>query len=304
MRHLWAVVLGTMGLVATGCGGGTSMNGGGVTPPPPVNTTMSDLVASDTFPTASASLSGQLSTIGQPSNLQGNQSNVTAYVVLEYDKPSNTYTVTVTDVGVNESVAFAPNTLDASSSVPGYSVYSKTSSSTEYTFSWLVPGAAGSGLTYVTFGAWAKDVTTASGEDFATSVFVAGIRTPVNGGPQSGTATYQTIAGGVLAEPSGISGLAGSGSLTADFSANTIQGQFDLTKVDVDSNESPFESFTANGTLISGNFIFSGQMSGQSTAYSGDWAGSFYGPNAEEIGGSFRVTNGSSQAIGAFVGSR
>lgn len=178
------------------------------------------------------------------------------------------------------------------------------------------------GYSYVAMGEWSWQVVDLNGKAIAGSdsgslLFVNGDRTPASGIPVSGTATYdaRTLDGWVSVPFA----------LTADFGQRTIS-----TRIDQDYRYNPqgdsMDYPTAFGIHVGGSAPFSNDglfnipLSGTgnfSSSYvqnsptpplaepaTGMMNGAFFGPNAEQVGGTFFLdrSNGVQMFQDAFVG--
>ena len=143
---------------------------------------------------------------------------------------------------------------------------------------------------------------------------VFGLETPSLRMPIGGTATYNGVATGVgSVRTNAYSGgsppsvttfydLSGTTAMSVDFASGQFQSTLDLTGVDISSNAiMNFSTLNFTGD-ISGN-TFSTHQNGAT------YAGAFFGPNAEEVGGTFAYSQSDSAGTltdlqGAFVGAR
>jgi hypothetical protein len=169
------------------------------------------------------------------------------------------------------------------------------------------------GWNYQSYGVWINgiDASTNLGNG-TTGAMSVGSATPVSGMPATGTATFVGTAGGLYVSPAG-----GAAFTIADMSASVNFGTravgFSTTSTNLTNN---FTSFTArndlnmSGTLTyaSGTNSFNGAVTaaGAGAGLSGNAAGKFYGPTANEIGGAYllRAGSGLESMIGAFGGKR
>jgi hypothetical protein len=109
--------------------------------------------------------------------------------------------------------------------------------------------------------------------------------------------------------------LAGTTSLTADFTNSTIVGSLTgITAKDVSTQlaAGAFNDLTINGTISSGSSSFSGSVTAGAAptaspvaiatgaTTSGVSSGHFYGPNANEVSGTWALSSGTIKASGAF----
>jgi hypothetical protein len=182
------------------------------------------------------------------------------------------------------------------------------------------------GFSYVAMGEWSWRVVDMNGTaagDFGSLLFVNGDRTPAAGIPVSGTATYDahTLA---LKSSSLTPGIPFT--LTADFGQRTIS-----TSIDQDyrydpqgdvldypapgihvAGSAPFSNNGAFDISLSGTANYSGgyplntPQTPASQPVTGDMAGAFFGPHAEQVGGTFALerANGTLLLQDAFVGQR
>jgi hypothetical protein len=157
------------------------------------------------------------------------------------------------------------------------------------------------GYNYQTFGVWVTGVGTGSGRFGTLSV---GNITPGATMPFVGTARYLGELGGAYVAPDGTDFLAAANvQIDADFLARALDFQSSNTVLTRDLLTSTPASFlNLNGTLIccGGFSTFVGPVSTQSGSLNGEASGSFYGPNAEELGGSFHLRNGLETYVGSF----
>jgi len=163
------------------------------------------------------------------------------------------------------------------------------------------------GLSYVAMGEWSWSIVdvngvTVAGTPSAKLLFVNGDRTPPSNIPVSGTATYdaRTL---LMLSSAGTAGIPFT--LTADFGLRTI-----ATRIDQDfqnhgtapdsvpiqgihvSGSAPFSSDGSFDIPLTGtvNYSYANQTTPPpSEAASGDMNGAFFGPNAEQIGGTFSL---------------
>lgn len=157
---------------------------------------------------------------------------------------------------------------------------------------------------YQTYGVWVTGEGVGSGTAGAVS---AGSATPVTGIPATGTAIFYGNALGVY----GIAGLPAY-STAASMSANTNFGSRSIAFATSGTVMASFNGgnvLSAPGLNMSGNLTYasgSNQFSGpvrSSSGMTGTAAGQFYGPNANEIGGTYNLT-GSGFMGGGFGGKR
>jgi len=163
------------------------------------------------------------------------------------------------------------------------------------------------GWEYQTFGVWGGygNFSVAASSN-ATSV---GSATPATGMPTAGTAMFTGVAGGIFATPSGASYLTtASMAASVDFGARVVGfatgGTVATSTFTTTSTSAPALNLVGRFAINPGTSQFSGSVV-SSGGMSGGASGQFYGPNANEIGGSFGVANASIGAmIGGFGGKR
>lgn len=128
---------------------------------------------------------------------------------------------------------------------------------------------------------------------------VFGFEAPAANMPNAGNATYSLKIFGTLIEPGLETPLSGTGSLTADFDSGLLQMTMAIDKT-VGGIATPWDTVT--GVAFVGGNGFAGQLSRGS--HTTPFYGGFYGPNAQEVGGSFAFSQNSPEehAIGNFVG--
>jgi hypothetical protein len=144
------------------------------------------------------------------------------------------------------------------------------------------------GYSYVAMGEWSWQVVDLNGSqagDSGALLFADGDRTPASGIPLSGTATYDAHTLSDLMF-----------SLTADFGQRSISTELSQASVFDVSGNAPFNN---DGSF---NIPLSGTAGPQ--AASGDMNGAFFGPHAEQVGGTLALdrADGSLLLQDAFVG--
>jgi hypothetical protein len=160
---------------------------------------------------------------------------------------------------------------------------------------------------YQSFGVWAKEMGPAS---WAVGAISAGNTTLVSGMPTTGFFNFAASASGFYVDTSGTPFTTTSGvNIGVDFEMRTVRyTTVDTTFVNVNTQARTTHTLlNINGTMnyAPGSVVFSGPLETSDGALKGDGTGRFYGPNAQEIGGNFRLEgNGVSRWIGAFGGSR
>ncbi len=182
-----------------------------------------------------------------------------------------------------------------------------------------------SNMSYAALGVWEVDtlnpnITPGVAEgNIHLGTFVTGFETPASGMPTSGAAVYtgtKNVAGVVIRDPAGTIGraaLLGDASLAVNFGTSTIAGTFiHMTATDSNGTRSPWNDVSVSGSLAAGTSHFSGSTAAASVP-SGAFAvsgtatgridGGFYGPNANELGAVWSLTDKGSVAVGVVHGS-
>jgi hypothetical protein len=239
---------------------------------------------------AATNLPGQQSTIRYSTTggvTSGFRNYARATSTIIYDSGTDTYTIRDTgSLAITSS--FGPG--DISSSDPNFTYYSKNSGAE--TFRLFNQSAIS--LTYVDYGEW-KRTSTANGTTSTNDTYLVwGSKTPRNT-PLSGTGSYTTLYDGNFVDKNGEHALGGNGTMTATWGSSTL----DYTAT---INGAPGGSlaFAGSGSINFRSMGFS--TSNTTSGYTLTQNGNFYGPNAEEVGGLFRLTSSTGNGQGAFVG--
>ncbi len=158
------------------------------------------------------------------------------------------------------------------------------------------------GYNYQSFGVWTTGIGTGSGNIGAIS---AGAATQNAALPTTGTATFNGSAGGVYVDPAGQGFLAAANStLTTNFGTHSVNYSTTGSAAVNPTNGAALQNpaiLNMQGTLTyaAGSNNFSGPVT--TSALNGNVKGQFYGPTANEAGGTFALTGSGVQAyVGAF----
>jgi len=280
-----------LALLLAGCGGG---DGGGpaVTPPPVTkptgaNSSLIGPLVSENFVNDAA-----LGTITvSPGVDRGNAGSTTATIV--YDASSQSYTLTVGAA----SKTFSPANINASLTNSAETVYEITSGNTTDSLTLTKPGTSGR-FNYQYVGAAFWQSTTVGTNSGSGALYAVTYGEPTASGsvPTTGTGTYTIDALGVES-PGQATGFTGQGTVAINFATD----KFALNGTLIDNGNTK-DPFSGAGTLTA-----SGQFSGSfDTALlgSGSINGRLYGPNAQEIGGTFYTNDSTSSSalVGAIIG--
>lgn len=181
-----------------------------------------------------------------------------------------------------------------------------------------------SNMSYAALGVWEVDtlnpnITPGVAEgNIHLGTFVTGYETPASGMPTAGVALYtgtKNVAGVVINDPAGTiarAALLGDASLAANFGTGTITGSFiHMTATDAANTRSPWNDVSVSASIAAGTSHFSGSTAA-ATAPAGAFTlsgtatgridGGFYGPNANELGAVWSLTDKGSVAVGVVHG--
>ncbi|WP_143011946.1 transferrin-binding protein-like solute binding protein [Sphingomonas sp. YR710] len=275
-----------------GCGGGSEMVNSA--PPPPSYTALANATSSTPLATQAARQEYvRLNNAGIPT--------ITAQLAsieISYDSSSGVYRVRGAPMnGSTKTIdqSFGPG--DASADIPR--TYSRLATSGGTTESAGLTAGPISGFTYASYGKWTTGQSDSVNQNFHTLYFSYGVGTLPQDLPKTGQASYSL-------ELSGDGGtlVGGKGTITADFAAGTIGASLAPTYNYGPVRISNFANLSGTGTIDSTHSSFAASVTGD--GYSGSLSGSFYGPQAAEVGGAFTLTapNGGVAAVGAFLGKK
>lgn len=170
------------------------------------------------------------------------------------------------------------------------------------------------GLSYTGFGRW--EIRGNPGPAVGNGTFVFGYETPIGSMPASGTAAYKgtgTVAGIVDVSKSGNGQRAlvgGDANLAANFGTGQVSGSLTNMIATTDGKTAqPWNNVSVSASIAAGTNSFSGST-GAATAPAGTYTlkgtanghidGAFYGPNANELGAVWTLSNG--DGTGAAIG--
>ena len=158
----------------------------------------------------------------------------------------------------------------------------------------------GLGFQYLSFGAWNNKATQfVSG---GPSVRFAGQQTPGPAIPVSGSAQFRGDLIGIYFSPSGADSTARANVvLDANFSSRSLGFSSSNTTL----NGQAASRFDLNGTLTyAPGGSFAGTLRSAGGTLSGSANGAFYGPRAEEAGGTFSLKSGSAERLTGAYGAK
>jgi hypothetical protein len=160
------------------------------------------------------------------------------------------------------------------------------------------------GFEYQTYGAWLTGFNTGSGN---VGVGSFGAKTASSAMPTGTTATYNGASTGFINYADGVPGRTTSKvTVSTDFSTATISSSSSLvTFVDAigGTDQDHRLDFTGTGP-VSGSGFTATVDSDFPAPVSGSVDGQFYGPSAQEVGGTFGLTGSGVDYIGSFGGKK
>lgn len=170
---------------------------------------------------------------------------------------------------------------------------------------------ATSNLSWTSFGYW--DVALTDGTR-TQAQFVTGYVTPAGSVPTTGTATYiGAVTGEVILPQAGrengvnYGALSGDASFEANFGNGTISGNLvNMFSTDFDGNKLPWNSVSLSGTLFGQNMFSGGSVATSDPGNiaslranaTGTFAGAFFGPQVQELGAVWTLSDGTAAAFG------
>lgn len=302
-----SAMMAAMCTLVAGCGGGGGSSGGvGSTPTPPIaptNTSLTNLVASESFANDAASTTVAWDLVTK-TGISGTAKR--ADTTIRYDHAAKTYTVSYD----GRSQTFGQG--DIQQNTPGDTIYKKTDAPTsDYLTLVKIPYSDSRPTQYVGLGTWQRNVISGSTQNTEYAAFTYGLPTAAGAVPRTGDAGFRVDAFGLVSAPGQEPrSFQGQGQFSVDFGAGVFSTQTYLTEYQLVSDDGTFGGgieLQATGRLASSGGGFSG------TALYGGWfgnaagslAGRFYGPAAEELGASFHATNAAGMSVaGGFTGQR
>lgn len=286
----------------SGGGGGAGGSGGIAATPPPTNSSITNLVANQSFSGVAGAthVAFDLGTRTVSSSSTADQQ-----LTISYDAAAKSYTLN--QPGRTTSFQAA----DIQSNSNGETRFARgTGSTRDYLTIVTTPYSGSVSNRYVALG-YAQHNETSTGvqnTDFA--AFTFGLESPVSAIPRSGTASWQTDVFGLYDAPGQTPRtVQGAGDLTVNFAKGLFTTNTFLTQSDFLTGASLSGggiALVGQGTLGSdGNFAGNVTYEGSLGTVAGPLNGRFYGPGAEEVGAAFHADNGSGITLnGALTGQR
>jgi len=178
---------------------------------------------------------------------------------------------------------------------------------------WLLNGDwPTQGLSYVLLGEWG------TGSNESITKFVFGYETPASAMPTTGKAAFSGTASATVFKPVGgmidATNVWGNAALSVDFASGTLNGAFtNMKQPDGSGGFLPWNDVSVAASIIGGTNRFSGSTAATSTpnttfglsgSATGDIDGAFYGPNAENLGAIWSLSDGAGSALGTVAAGR
>jgi hypothetical protein len=206
------------------------------------------------------------------------------------DMPSSdSVRVRIPELGVDETFSMA----DASGSLASIPVLTHTNGNIKTSLTTFVPGQTGLNLQYSNLGVW-DQYDLASNTLKQTVVVSFGAKTLGSDIPVTGTATYNGFLIGSAVESAGSYSIWAMANATASFSDRLVSfATSQSLKTDKSTGLiTPDPGYNLSGTLgySAGVNALSGTLT-TANGKSGPGAGTFYGPQAQEVHVTFRVTS-------------
>lgn len=287
------------------CGGGGERVA--VTPPPvssptptpaPTNTSISDLVASQTFTGSGTTVDIALTLpTGEVKSASGDREPAS----LAYNAETDTYKVTLGD---RSSDFTAADKLPQRFS--GEVRYE--TSSNDYLTLVTTPYYQGKPNQYVGLGYWQANQLSADTQNTSFSTFVYGFNTPAGDVPRTGSAHWLVDIFGLLAEEGKeLTVIQGLGDFDVDFAVGSYRLQSFVDEQAVVTNDGVSGSLILqSGGKLGSDGSFGGILTynGSGDLLVGDLNGSFFGPNGAEVGATFLAAGNGAYLNGGFTGQR
>jgi hypothetical protein len=301
-------------LLTCGCGGA----GGGLvvgTPPPPSNPSYDSFVGLNknvTLETTSTAISYKYNTISgiQPDSITRDAKGDYGEggISISYDAPSKTYTIH----DGTSAISYGPADRDAYAPGPSLTPFDTYvhRDATGSLVDTIQAYRAGSGntqfpqLSYATFMVARREATTvvsgASNANINARVIYAigGFETVRSDLPKTGTASYTSFVTGTAIGPDRERSVDGTVSIMADFSNASVS-----TALALKSGGQGIGNFNGVAPIDSATSRFKGDLSANG-ATQGSFSGSFFGPQAAEVGYTYRVQTSIGTVDGGAVGKK
>nr|WP_246465531.1 transferrin-binding protein-like solute binding protein [Novosphingobium jiangmenense] len=222
-------------------------------------------------------------------------------LTVSYNATSQSWTVS----DGTRSRTFGPGDIDATQSNSAITTYKVVSGNTTEFLSLTTTGTAAGQTRYVGAGIWQRQVNGTGTIDGRISAFAYGVQTPNASLPRTGAASFDVKLLGARTFSTNIYALGGTGKLSVDFLSGGIAGKGFYDETDVQTNVTARGyNWSAFALLSKSANSFLGQLT-LGSAGTGELHGTFFGPNAEEVGAAFSQNpNSDVAATGVIYGAR
>ncbi len=290
-----AAIIFTLSACGGGSNGGVAVTPPPAPPPPPPPATyvkIDDLTGTQVFQTATIKYN-VLAGVRQNYESQ----NFGAGSTITYNATNDSFIIT--PVG-GAAVTFTQANLDPATTIPPGQLGFLNGTNRLF---YITPGAAtGVPLSYTRLGSFN---TVAANGSINVELLVGGVPTIRSDLPTTGTANYTTGIGGT-ANFNGTN-YSLTNSSTATFSANFATGAINMGfalggKINPTALRVDLGTATGTGTISSATSGFSGLFTSGTNVTSGLFTGSFFGPQAAEIGFNFQLAGPNFTAVGQGAG--
>ena len=260
-------------------------------------------LAASVTPAAAATFPAIQSTIKytkvSPTKAQGMGNYARATSSVQFDPVTNTYILRDTgNVSLTSSFGPANSPVNAGA----FTTFTKYGGAETLRVYRPVNATQGVTLTHTTFGHWRRTAPVTGGTSVNDTYFVYGTKTPP-AQIAAGAANYTTALDGTFANKDGVYAVTGNGTFSANFGARTIS--YTATPVGAregDAAPLAFGALTGSGTIATAASSFKGTGVTNGSGYRMDVGGYFFGPNAIEVGGVFRLNGNGGNGQGALFG--
>lgn len=286
----------------SGCGGGGLggfETGGGATTPP-----FSGPLEAMTEPVTFNSIAATIKSCSNSADCNPSSSIATRSALNQITIDPNALTVDISSGSFD--LTFAGVDFTGSSTVIGN--FTEVQGATTERLTILFPDVGADPFNWASYGIWSTlTVEFPSGDElFDGGALSFGVLTPLSGMPTTGTANYSTgfMNGLYVNAARNNFSLSGAANMSANFGTGAITGQFtSINAVPLGANSplTPFGNINFNATLSGNNFSGGATSAGTGQSLNGPLQGSFYGPTAQEAGGTFFITGGNEHAVGGFA---
>lgn len=304
MRLAFAGLATIAALLLAGCGGGGG-SGSAPTPPAPVptNTLITNLVADQTF----TGPAGTTDTSFGPSGTVLTSTSAPGSISVSYNAAAKSYSVSI----AGRSQTFTPAD-SVSEARAGEQVFTKETSGLKERLTLVTsPRFGTTSNRYVGMGFWQQSRLDPATQPERVASFVYGLQTPASAMPRTGQGNFLIDVYALSTVPGfAPSSLDGTGRFDIDFMQGAFSTDTYLKETDLVTGDTRVGGglrLIGSGLLSSSDPTFSGYVTLDSrhANMSGVLSGRFYGPNANEIGASFTVTDrAGGTATGSFTGQR